>query len=119
VHGGIFELYGDGEQTRDWTFVADVVRAMRKAAVSDWTGMANIGGGARVSMNDVVAAIWRICGEFEVMFVPGGLGDVRDTGADTAMATNAFGYRPRTNLGDGLQAMIEWESARVPAEVPA
>jgi nucleoside-diphosphate-sugar epimerase len=119
VHGGTFELYGDGEQTRDWTFVGDVVTAMRKAGVSDWTGLANIGGGARVSMKDVVAAICHICGELEVMLVRRGLGDVRDTGADTGMATNAFGYSPRTSLGDGLQAMIEWESSRMPAKVPA
>jgi nucleoside-diphosphate-sugar epimerase len=119
VHGGTFELYGNGEQTRDWTFVADVVTAMRKAAVSDWTGVANIGGGVRVSMKDVLAAIWHMCGEFEVMGVPRGLGDVRDTGADTGLARNAFGYGPRTSLGNGLQAMIEWESARMRTEVLA
>src|SRR5207248_4294136 len=50
-NGGEFFLYGDGEQTRDFTYVADVVGAMRAAAASEWCGVANIGGGARVSMN--------------------------------------------------------------------
>jgi nucleoside-diphosphate-sugar epimerase len=115
VHGGTFELYGDGEQTRDWTFVGDVAAAMRTVALSDWTGVANIGGGVRVSMNQVVATIWRICGRFEVVYVPRGLGDVRDTGADTALATKSFGYAPRTTLRKGLEAMIEWERCRQPA----
>lgn len=112
VRGGTFELYGDGEQTRDWTFVGDVVTAMRNAALSGWTGVANIGGGVRVSMNEVVTAISRICGTFELLYMPRGLGDVRDTGADTHLAASAFGYRPTTSLRGGLQAMIEWEGSR-------
>ena len=52
--GEEFEVYGDGEQTRDFTFVGDVVGAMRDAAASDWCGVANIGGGSRTSLNAVL-----------------------------------------------------------------
>ena len=48
-----FLLYGDGEQSRDFTYVDDVVTAMRQAALSPWTGVANIGGGSRTTMNEV------------------------------------------------------------------
>jgi nucleoside-diphosphate-sugar epimerase len=112
VHGGGFELYGDGEQTRDCTFVGDVVTAMRDAATSDWVGVANIGGGHQVSMNDVIAQLSSICGPVEVLRKPPVAGDVRHTGADTRVAAAGFGYRPRTTLDAGLEAMVEWERVR-------
>jgi nucleoside-diphosphate-sugar epimerase len=117
VHGGTFELYGNGEQTRDWTYVKDVVSAMRDAAVSEWSGVANIGGGARISMNEVVEAVSRLYGTFELVRVGKRRGDVRHTGADTTMASAGFGYRPETNLRDGLHAMIDWERSRKTAPV--
>jgi nucleoside-diphosphate-sugar epimerase len=113
VHGGVFELYGDGEQTRDCTFVGDVVRGMRDAAHSDWVGVANIGGGMQVSMNHVIARLSEICAPVEVSRKPPSAGDVRDTGADTGVAAASFGYRPRTTLDEGLRAMVDWERARV------
>jgi len=112
VHGGGFELYGDGEQTRDCTFVGDVVTAMRDAATSDWVGVANIGGGQQVSMNEAIARLSNICGPVEVLRKPPAAGDVRHTGADTRVAAAGFGYQPRTTLDEGLQAMVEWERAR-------
>ena len=112
VQGGGFELYGDGEQTRDCTYVGDVVTAMRDAATSDWVGVANIGGGHQVSMNEVIAQLSSICGPLEVSRKPPVAGDVRHTGADTRVAAAGFGYRPRTTLDEGLQAMVEWERVR-------
>jgi nucleoside-diphosphate-sugar epimerase len=112
VHGGIFELYGDGEQTRDCTFVGDVVTAMRDAATSEWVGVANIGGGHQVSMNEVIARLSEICGPMEISRKPPVAGDVRHTGADTRVAAAGFGYRPRTTLDEGLRAMVEWERVR-------
>jgi len=109
VHGGTFELYGDGEQTRDFTFVDDVVTAMTEAAASDWVGVANIGGGHRVAMNEVIATLSRACGPLEISRKPPVAGDVRHTAADTSVAAAAFGYEPRTALEDGLKAMVEWE----------
>ena len=117
VRGGVFELYGDGGQTRDFTFVGDVVVAMRDAAAAEWAGVANIGGGARVSMNDVVELVSSICGPVEVTRQSPVAGDVRHTGADTRVAAAAFDYRPRSSLGEGLRAMVDWERSRqaVPA----
>jgi nucleoside-diphosphate-sugar epimerase len=112
LHGGVFELFGDGDQTRDTTFVGDVVAAMRDAARSDWVGVANVGGGQRVSMNDAIALVSSICGRVDVSRRPRSTGDVRHTGADTRLAEAAFGYRPRTTLCEGLAAMVEWERSR-------
>lgn len=108
-----FELYGDGEQTRDVTFVGDVVKAMRDAATSGWVGIANIGGGVEVSMNEVIAMISSLCGRVEVTRRPASAGDVRHTSADTRVAATAFGYQPRTSLAEGLRAMVDLE--RTPA----
>jgi nucleoside-diphosphate-sugar epimerase len=112
VRGGDFELYGDGEQIRDCTFVGDVVTAMRDAASSGWVGVANIGGGQQVSMNEAIARLSSICGPVSVLRRPPAPGDIRHTGADTRVAAAGFGYRPRTTLDEGLQAMVEWERAR-------
>src|SRR5204862_406710 len=60
--GSPFELYGDGTQTRDFTFVDDVVRAMRNVAVKEWRGVANIGGGERTSLSAAIAVVERLCG---------------------------------------------------------
>jgi nucleoside-diphosphate-sugar epimerase len=115
VGGGVFELWGDGEQTRDCTFVGDVVTAMRDAARSEWLGVANIGGGMQVSMNEAVALLSWLCGRVEVVRRPRSAGDVRHTGADTRVAASAFGYRPQTRLADGLRAMVDWERSRAVA----
>jgi nucleoside-diphosphate-sugar epimerase len=107
--GEEFEVYGDGEQTRDFTFVGDVVQAMRDAAASDWCGVANIGGGSRTSLNDVLEIVRDLCGDLRIVRRPQATGDVRHTAADTSVAAAAFGYRPRTSLAQGLAAMVDWE----------
>ena len=109
VDGSRFELYGDGEQTRDFTYVQDVVAAMRLAASSEWTGVANIGGGARISMNEVVSIVESICGEIDLVRTQTQAGDVRHTGADTRVAARGFGYDPKTGVAEGISRMVEWE----------
>jgi nucleoside-diphosphate-sugar epimerase len=109
LSGEPFEVYGDGRQTRDFTYVADVVRAMRDAATSPWCGVANIGGGSRTSLNQVLAVVGELCGELRVIRRPRAVGDVRDTAADISTAEAAFGYRPRTSLRAGLAAMVAAE----------
>jgi len=103
-----FELYGDGSQTRDFTYVADVVSAMRSAALSDWCGVANIGGGSRTSMKDVIAIVEALCGPVDITFGSTQQGDVRHTAADTSVAATGFGYAPRTSISEGLEAMVAW-----------
>jgi len=111
VRGEPFEVYGDGRQTRDFTFVDDVVRAMRDAAGSRWSGVANIGGGSRTSLNDVLAIVADLCGDLRLVYRQAARGDVRDTAADTSVAAAAFGYAARTSLAEGLAAMVASERA--------
>jgi nucleoside-diphosphate-sugar epimerase len=107
LRGELFELYGDGNQTRDFTYVSDIVGAMRKAALSPFTGVANIGGGSRTSMNEVIEIISALAGEPQVRRLPTVRGDVRDTAADTRTAFEGFGYVPQVSLRDGLASMVE------------
>jgi len=116
--GSPFPLFGDGRQTRDFTYVADVVRAMCGAATavqSGWTGVANIGGGSRTSMAEVIRIVGALLGrEVRTARMPAQPGDVRDTAADTSVARQAFGYAPTVPLADGLARMVEAEMALVP-----
>jgi nucleoside-diphosphate-sugar epimerase len=107
--GESFEVYGDGEQTRDFTFVGDVVQAMRDAARSPWCGVANVGGGSRTSLNGVLDIVRELCGDFRLTRRPAATGDVRDTAADISVAAAAFGYAPRASLPEGLAAMVAAE----------
>ncbi|WP_411153204.1 NAD-dependent epimerase/dehydratase family protein [Streptomyces sp. A30] len=112
-----FQMYGDGEQSRDFTYVGDVVAAMRLAALSSWTGVANIGGGGHITMNQVLAIIGELTGPVRVWHRPHQPGDARHTAADITLARDAFGYRPRTSVREGLAAMVEaertaWAAAR-------
>jgi nucleoside-diphosphate-sugar epimerase len=109
LHGGVFELFGSGRQTRDFTFVGDVVRAMRDAALSDFTGVANIGGGCRTSMNEVLALVSELAGPPVVVRCDTQRGDVRDTAADTRTAFEGFGFVPATGLREGLALMVAAE----------
>ncbi len=111
VRGERFELFGDGTQTRDFTFVGDVVRAMVDAAASGWCGVANVGGGARTSMRQVLDVVADLCGPLDIVSRPVARGDVRDTSADTSVARAAFDYRPRTGLAEGLGRMVDAERA--------
>lgn len=112
VRGRPFPLYGDGRQTRDFTYVGDVVDAFCAAAASDWTGVANIGGGARTSMAEVIGMAGELVGRpVQTDRKPGQPGDVRDTAADTTVARNAFGYAPAVPLAEGLARMVETETA--------
>jgi nucleoside-diphosphate-sugar epimerase len=104
-----FTVFGDGEQTRDFTFVGDVVAALRAAGRSSWTGVANVGGGSRTSMNEVVRIVSALVGPLDVIHRPAQRGDVRHTAADCALARLRFGYRPTVRLGEGLALMVEAE----------
>lgn len=105
--GSVFNLYGTGAQTRDFTFVEDVVRGFRGAAESDFTGVANIGGGSRTSMNEVLEIVTELVGAPDVVRRGVQRGDVRDTAADTRVASAGFGYAPQVSLREGLRRMVE------------
>jgi UDP-glucose 4-epimerase len=110
LKGEPITLYGDGEQTRDFTFVADAVAATIAAGDRGVPGTAyNIGGGSRVSMNDVLRIIERIAGHpLKVTREDAQKGDMRDTYADTALARKDLGFAPTVTLDEGIQAEYRW-----------
>jgi nucleoside-diphosphate-sugar epimerase len=110
ILGEPIDLYGDGEQTRDFTFVADAVNANVLAAARGVPGRVyNIGGGSRVSINEVLEMIARVAGRRPVIHVdPAQKGDMRHTYADTSRALADLGFRPAVGLEDGLAAEHQW-----------
>jgi UDP-glucose 4-epimerase len=105
--------YGDGLQTRDFTFVADIVSATAAAAVQGLPGRVyNIGGGSRVSLRDVFEMIARVSGRpLQIDRQPPQKGDMRDTYADTTRARADLGFQPTVDLEAGLAAMFSWMEA--------
>lgn len=103
-------LYGDGEQSRDFTYIDDIVSANIAAAESGVTGeVFNIGGGSRTTINEVIATIGRIVGcEPKVSRLEVQKGDVRHTAADTTRARGALGYDPKVGIAEGLAREVEW-----------
>jgi len=113
LHDRPIVVYGDGEQTRDFTYVADAVEAnwlaLQPAAVGQ---VFNIGGGSRSSVNQVLATLDRILGRpIRREQRPPQPGDVRHTWADTTRAREALGFHPRISLQDGLRRQVEWVQA--------
>ena len=108
-------VLGSGAQTRDFTYVGDVVRALRSAAVAPGVeGRAfNVGGGARVSVNEAIERLAGLAGRpLDVRRAPRAAGDVRDTGADITRARAALGYEPLVAVADGLAAEFAWMEER-------
>jgi nucleoside-diphosphate-sugar epimerase len=109
-YGEPIVLYGDGEQTRDFTFVLDAAAATAQAGQTGVPGRVyNIGGGSRVSVNHVLTLIEKIVGKpLHVRREPPQKGDMRDTYADTSLAQADLGFRPQTTLEQGLAAEYAW-----------
>lgn len=110
ILGQPITLYGDGEQTRDFTFVADAVSATVAAASRGVPGRVyNIGGGSRVSVNEVLDLIGRVAGRRPPVAVdPAQKGDMRHTYADTSLARGDLGFAPMVDLEQGLAAEHKW-----------
>jgi UDP-glucuronate 4-epimerase len=112
-----FELYGDGLQSRSFTYVADAVAATISAMQDAPVGaLYNVGGGAEATMRDTIATLERVSGRtLDVVERPAAAGDVRRTAADTQRIERDLGWRASTTLEDGLRAQWEWASVRVAA----
>jgi nucleoside-diphosphate-sugar epimerase len=108
LRGATVPIYGDGEQTRDFTFVADAVEANVLAMKEGVTGVFNIGGGSRATVNEVLALLGELAGPARVERRPPEAGDVRATWADTSAAREVLGFAPRVALRDGLAAEVAW-----------
>ncbi len=112
--GEAIPVYGDGEQTRDFTFVTDAVDANILAMKPEAAGVFNIGGGSRVTVNQVLHTLGEVAGAIRVEARPEQPGDVRHTWADTTRAREVLGYAPRVSLTEGLKAQVSWQREAVP-----
>jgi nucleoside-diphosphate-sugar epimerase len=113
LRGESIPVYGDGEQTRDFTYVADVVAA-NIASIDGAPGVYNIGGGSRVTLNQVFATLAEVTGKTPILrHIEKQAGDVRHTWADTSAAQAGLGFSPKVSLREGLAAQAAWQKERL------
>jgi len=117
ARGSSFELYGDGLQSRSFTYVADGVEATIAAMERAEAGSVyNVGGGEEATMREAIATLEQVSGRtLDLVESPAVAGDVRRTSADATRIGRDLGWRPTTTLEDGLRAQWEWASVRVAA----
>jgi UDP-glucuronate 4-epimerase len=117
AEGRPFELYGDGSQSRSFTYVEDAVDATIATMERAPRGAVyNVGGGTEVSMLEAVETLGRIAGRrLELMRRPRREGDAARTAADTTRIRTELGWEPVTPFEDGLAAQWRWAAARVAA----
>jgi nucleoside-diphosphate-sugar epimerase len=115
--GAPFELYGDGRQSRGWTYVSDVVAATVLAMTDAPAGATyNVGGGAEVSMLEAIAAFERLAGHpLDLLTGAAVPGDQRRTKADTSRIRDELGWHPRTSFEAGVRAQWEWATRQAAA----
>ena len=112
-----FELFGDGTQSRSFTYVDDVVEATIAAMEgAPAGGVYNVGGGNEVSMLDAIETLGRVAGRrLEIIRAPRVEGDVARTAADISRIEADLGWKPRTSFEEGLAAQWSWAADRVAA----
>ena len=111
LEDGSIPIYGDGLQTRDFTFVSDAVAANLAAAEAPGAigEMFNIGGGSRVVLNEVLDTIDAIVGKpIKRDYQGRAMGDARHTAADVSKAKEILGYQPKVSLKEGLAKEWDW-----------
>ena len=104
-------IFGDGNQSRDFTYVEDVAELNLKAArAPNVSGrMYNAGNGCRITLNDAWALLQRIEGvQIPAKYGPERAGDVRDSQADTTAAVAELGHAPRFSFEEGMKRTLEW-----------
>jgi UDP-glucose 4-epimerase len=105
-------IYGDGEQSRDFTYVSNVVEANLRAAISPLAvgKVINVAGGRRVTLNELLGVLKIITNgtSEEPEYREPRVGDVRHSLADLTRARELLGYEPRVGLEEGLRATVEW-----------
>jgi UDP-glucose 4-epimerase len=114
LSGTPFRLFGDGRQTRDFTFVADIVAGTLGAATEAPAGSTyNLGGGSNVSMLDVLEIVKEeLGGSLAWTHDEAQRGDARDTSADIAAARRDLGYDPQWDVAAGLHEQVAWHRSR-------
>src|SRR2546423_7042532 len=105
-------IYGDGEQSRDFTYVSNVVDANLRAAQSAAAvgAVINIANGHRVSLNELFETMARLTARTDIRpdYQASRVGDVRHSLADLTRARDLLGYEPRVGLDDGLRLTLDW-----------
>lgn len=108
-------VYGDGEQTRDFTYIDNVVEANLRAAQAPETRgeTINVACGGRVTVNEIIREINKLLGKnVKPNYVPARPGDIRHSWADIRLAEKIIGYRPAVTFAEGLKRAIDWYAAR-------
>jgi len=104
-------VYGDGEQSRDFTFIENIVdETLRACEAKGASGMVFNGGtGARITLNQVLKLLEKVTGKkIQAKYDPPRAGDIRDSQADVSLARKVLGYEPRVHFEEGLQRTWEW-----------
>jgi nucleoside-diphosphate-sugar epimerase len=104
-------IFGDGEQSRDFTYVEDVAELNLKAArAKNVAGKVfNAGNGGRITLNQAWALLQKIEGvEIAAKYGTSRAGDVRDSQADTSLAVSELGHAPQYSFEQGMRATLEW-----------
>jgi nucleoside-diphosphate-sugar epimerase len=110
-------IYGDGEQTRDFTYVANVVDGVLRACEAPAASgeVINVATGGRISLNTLLQTMNAIVGsDIQPNYAESRAGDVRDSQADISKAQALLGYQPIVDLEDGLRRTLEWCRAEAP-----
>lgn len=114
VDGSPIQVFGDGAQTRDFTFVSDIVSGIVSAESAPPGTIANLGGGSRVTVLQTLEALFEVAGvRVPIDLVNTSPGDVRDTSADLAAAKRAIDYAPQVPLPQGLAEEFRWYVSQV------
>jgi len=115
LRGEQLTIFGDGEQTRDFINVRDVVQANIKAAMAnDLSGAFNIGSNSRIKINRLVELLRETSRiEPQVMYGPPRPGDVRHSLAEISAARQAFGFEPSVSMEEGLQEYMAWAASEI------
>ena len=112
VEGGTPVAFGDGLQTRDYTYVGDVAAANLAAAASDWEGSCNIGTGTETTVIELADALRPLGdGAFALEHAPARPGEVIRSAVDPALAREVLGWRAQVGLADGLRRTLDWVRA--------
>jgi nucleoside-diphosphate-sugar epimerase len=105
------KIYGDGGQTRDFTYVANVVDGVLRACTADGASgqVINVATGGRISLNELFATLKKIIGaQVDPEYLAGRAGDVRDSQADIGKAKQILGYAPVVTFEEGLRRTVDW-----------
>jgi UDP-glucuronate 4-epimerase len=115
LKGSVFELYGDGTQSRDFTYIDDVANANIQAfetPQSENSEVFNVGGGEGISMHDLISAIEQKTGsKLKINVQPKSQGDVQVTRADISAIELSLGWKPEVEFMDGLEKQVNWQKS--------